>query len=109
MQVLVQVVCSKGRSLRDAIGTHPKLDRHHLKVTEHQRPGRPHGWSKVRSTSADRHGAINLEWDADTCLLLCRVITRGKGRPNLIIGDFVEFLLRRFKSRIQTINIVPRR
>jgi hypothetical protein len=108
MQVLVQVVCSRGPSLRDAVRTHPKLDGHYLRVTEHQRPGRPHGWSKLHSTLPDRHGAINLEWDADTCILLGRVITRGKGRPSLIIGDFVDFLLRRFRHRIQAINIVPR-
>jgi len=82
MQILIQVVSSKGQSLRDAIRTHPKLDDHHLKVTEHQRPGRSHGWSKVHSTWPDRHGAINLEWDADTSILLCGVVTRGRGRPN---------------------------
>jgi hypothetical protein len=39
---------------------------------------------------------------------LCRVITRGKGRPNLIIGDFVDFLLHHFRRRIRAINIIPR-
>ena len=108
MQVLVQVVCSMGLSLRDSVCTHSKLASHNLTVTEHQRPGRQHGWAKVRSTLPDRHGAINLEWDADTSILLCRVITRGKGRPNLIIGDFVDFLLRHFRKRIRAINIIPR-
>lgn len=108
MQVLVQVVCSRGPSLRDAIRTHPKLESHRLRVTEHQRPGRPHGWSKVRSTHTDRHGAINIEWDANTGILLCRVVTRGLGRPNLIIGDFADFLLAHFRRRVQAINIIPR-
>lgn len=109
MQILVQVICSRGLSLRDAVRTHPKLSAYDLQVIEHQKPGRPHGWSKVHSTSSRVHGAINLEWDADTAILLCRVVTKGKGRPNLIIGDFVDFLIRHFSKRIQAINIVPRR
>jgi hypothetical protein len=109
MQILVQVICSRGRSLRDAVRTHPKLGAYDLKVIEHQKPGRPHGWSKVHSTSARVHGAINLEWDADTGILLCRVVTKAKGRPNLVIGDFVDFLIHHFSRRIQAINIVPRR
>ena len=108
MQVLVQVVCTPGPSVRDAIAKHSKLEDHHLKVTEQKRPGRSRGWTKVRSTVPGRHGAINLEWDADTGVLVSRVVTRGRGKPNLIIGDFVDFLLRRFRGRIQAINIIPR-
>ena len=108
MQILVQAICSRGASVRDAIAKHPNLRDHCLKVTEQKRQDRSRGWTKVRSTEQNRHGAINIEWDADTNILLARVITRGKGRPNLIIGDFVDFLLRRFRSRIQAINILPR-
>jgi hypothetical protein len=108
MQVLVQVICTRGPSLRDAIAKHARLEDHFLRVTEQKRPGRPRGWTKVHSTVPNRHGAINLEWDSHTGVLVSRVITRGRGRPNLIIGDFVDFLLRRFRSRIQAINIVPR-
>ena len=108
MQVLVQAICSRGPSVRDAIAKHPKLQEHYLQVTEQKRQDRSRGWTKVRSTEQSRHGAINIEWDADTNILLARVITRGKGRPNLIIGDFVDFLLKRFRSRVQAINIIPR-
>ena len=108
MQVLVQVVCGGGPSLRDAIAKHTKLEEHDLVVTEQRRQGRQRGWTKVRSAIPGRHGAINLEWDADTRILISRVITRGRGKPNLIIGDFVDFLLRRFRSRVQAINIIPR-
>jgi hypothetical protein len=108
MQILVQAICSRGPSLRDAIAKHPRLESHLLKVTQQKRPDRSRGWTKVHSTEKDRHGAINIEWDADTNILLARVITRGKGKPNLIIGDFVDFLLRRFSRRIQAINIIPR-
>ncbi len=112
MQVLVQVVCtpSKGSrgSLRDAIAKDRQLAKSNLQVSEQKRPGRAHGWAKVHSTLPDRHGAINIEWDADTSVLVCRVVTRGKGQPNLIIGDFVDYLLRRHRRRIQAVNIIPR-
>ena len=108
MQVLVQAVCTRGPSMRDAVARHPKLQDHYLRVTEQKRQGRSRGWTKGRSTDPGRHGAINLEWDADTSVLVSRVVTRGRGKPNLIIGDFVDFLLRRFRTRIQAINIIPR-
>jgi len=66
------------------------------------------GWTKVHSTEPDRRGAINLEWDANTNLLLARVITRGQGKPSLIIGDFVHLLMSKYRKRIQAINIIPR-
>jgi len=61
-----------------------------------------------RIARADRRGAINLEWDANTNLLLARVITRGQGKPSLIIGDFVHLLMSKYRKRIQAINIIPR-
>ncbi len=108
MQILVQVVCTRGPSLRDAIAKDARLHRHLLRVSEQKRSGRAHGWTKVHSTEADRRGAINLAWDANTNLLLARVITRGPGKPSLIIGDFVHLLMSRYRKRIQAINIIPR-
>lgn len=108
MQVLVQAICSRGPSVRDAVAKDPKIQTYDLHVTEQKRPGRQHGWTKVRSLLPDRVGAINIEWDADTSVLICRVVTRGQ-RPNLIIGDFVDYLLGRHGRRIQAINIIPRR
>ena len=70
--------------------------------------GPPHGWAKIYSTAADRQGVLNIEWDSDTGILLCRVINRGAGRPNLIVGDFVDYLLRQFRRRIEAITIIPR-
>lgn len=109
MQILIQVICSRGTSLRDAIARDRQLEKDSLVVKHQKRVGRSHGWMKIHSSLSDRHGAINVEWDSDTSVLVCRVITRGRGRPNLIIGDFVDYLLRRFRKRIQAINIIPRR
>jgi len=109
MLVLVQVVCTRGPSMRDAIARNSKLEDHCLKVAEQKRQNRSPGWTKVLSTVSGRHGAINLEWDADTSILISRVVTRGRGTPSLIIGDFVDFLFSQFLGRIQSINIIPRK
>jgi hypothetical protein len=108
MQVLVQVICTKGLSLRDAIIKDKKLGDHFLAVSEIKRQGRSHGWTKVHSVELSRRGAINIVWDPHSKLLLCRVVTRGAARPNLIVGDFVDYLLKRFPKRIQAINVLPR-
>jgi hypothetical protein len=72
-QTLVQVVCSRGKSLRDSIVNDPRLSKSGFSVQKKQKPGRPHGWAKVRSTHRDRQGALNIEWDADTSILVCRI------------------------------------
>jgi hypothetical protein len=108
MQILIQTVCTRGRSLREAIAGDQRIGRHDLQVLQQKRPGRSRGWAKLKSTLPDRHGAINLEWDADTHVLISRVVTRGRGRPNLIIGDYIDYLLARHARRIQAINVIPR-
>lgn len=108
MQTLVQVVCSKGKSLRDVIVNDGKLEQFGLVTQKKQQPGRRHGWAKIRSSEPDRRGALNIEWDADTSILLCRVVNRGPGRPNRVLGDFVDYLFHRFRRRIEAVNILPR-
>ena len=56
---MIQVITTGRGSLREKIMTDPQLRRFDLIPTEHQRPGRPHGWAKIHSETA--HGAINLE------------------------------------------------
>jgi hypothetical protein len=108
MQTLVQVLCTRGPSLREAIADDPKLSRHHFWVQREQKAGRKPGWLKLHSSEPDRRGAINVEWEGPTHLLRCRIITKGAGKPNLIAGDFVDYLLARHRGRIQSIMIVPR-
>lgn len=107
MQTVVQVICSRGRSLRQRIAKDRQLREFELVVSEQKRHGRPNGWTKVHSTKSDRHGALNIEWDSDTHVLLCRVITRRDGRSSPIVGDFVDYLLRRHSQRIIALNIIP--
>ncbi|HUJ48553.1 MAG TPA: hypothetical protein VLW25_00075 [Bryobacteraceae bacterium] len=107
MQTVVQVVCSRGRSLRDAIANDTRLGKHALEVIQEKKPGRSPGWTKVRSLESHRGGSMNIQWDGSTAILTCRVINRGSGRPNLIIGDFVDYLLSRYRRRIKLVNVLP--
>ncbi len=108
MQTLVQVICSKGKSLRDSIVNDPRLEKFGLVIQKKQQPGRKNGWAKLHSTEPGRWGALNIEWDADTSILVCRVVNRGKGRPHRLLGDFVGYLFHCFRTRIEAVNIVPR-
>ncbi len=107
MQTVVQVVCNRGRSLRDAIANDRRLKTHRLSVVQEKKPGRSPGWTKVRTTEGDRSGSMNVQWDAATNILTCRVVNRGAGRPNLIIGYFVDYLLRRQRRRIRLVTVLP--
>ena len=108
MQTLIQVVCSRGKSLRDVITNDKRLSDFGLETHKKQQPGRRHGWAKIRSSESDRQGALNIEWHGDTNILLCRVVNRGSGRPNRVIGDFVDYLFQCHRRRIQAVNIIPR-
>ena len=83
MQTLIHVYCKTGSSLRERIAKDPRLDRHNLYVVKEYQPGRSPGWLKLRSTDAERRGAINLEWDSEG-VLRCRVVNRGGGKPSSI-------------------------
>lgn len=84
-----------------------RLESFGFKVSRKLKPDRPKGWAKIHSIRSDRWGALNLEWDSDARILLCRVVNRGKGSPELALGDFVAYLLRYYRRRIRAINVVP--
>jgi hypothetical protein len=50
---------------------------------------------------------MNVQWDTDSSALKCRVVNRGAGRPHLIVGDFLEYLLACHKRRVRAITIIP--
>ena len=107
MQTLVQVFCTSGTSLRDAIANDAKLARHHFEVVLERKSGRFPGWTKLRSSGEGRRGSLNIQWNGNTRVLACRVVNRGAGKPNLIIGDFVDYLLQRHRRRIRLIAVLP--
>ena len=106
MQTAVQVICTRGQSLRAVIANQdPKLKKYELTLVAEKSNRRNPGWMKVKCTAAGSRGAMNISWDAETQTLTCRVVNRGAGRPNLIIGNFVDFLLRYNNRRIKLISI----
>jgi hypothetical protein len=107
MQILVQVLCSKGASVREAIANDTRLDAYGLRVSSEKQPGRQPGWMKLHSSDSAR-GALNVEWDAQSAVLSARVITKGSRRPSPIVGDFVNYLLARHGSRVQSITTAYR-
>jgi hypothetical protein len=107
MQTIVHVICSKGPSLRESIVKDQKLEEFGLAVSQRLNPNRKNGWAKIHSTLPDHRGALNLKWNADARTLLCRVVNKGKGRPEQVLGDFVAYLLHRQLKRITAVNIVP--
>jgi hypothetical protein len=107
MQTLVQVVCTPGLSVRDGIANDAKLEAHGFEVVLERKAGRSPGWTKLRSRTAGRRGSINIQWNAATKVLSCRVVNKGSGKPDLIIGDFVGYLLRRHRRRVKLITVLP--
>ena len=106
MQTVIHVFCKAGVSLRDKIAKDDaRLDKRGLYVESQKTIARSQGWSKIKSHEGS-HGAINIEWDGDTCCLVCRVVTRG-GDPAAIVGDFVDYLLSRHFARIRMLTLVP--
>lgn len=108
MQTLIQVYCSHGPSLRERIAASRRLAAHRLQVTREHTPGRSPGWMKVHSTESDLPGALNIEWDGNSRLLSCRVITKVGNKPNRIVSDFIDYLLANHRRRIEAITILPR-
>jgi hypothetical protein len=107
MQTVIHIYCTSGPSIRVAISRDARLEDYSFEVGKAQQPGRAPGWLKLYSTEADRHGALNVQWDSATAVLKCRVVNRGEGKPNLIIGDFLDYILARYRKRVRVITILP--
>ena len=107
MQTVIHIHCTPGPSLRESITRDRRLLPHMLQVAKTQKLGRAPGWLKLRSTEADRRGALNIQWHPAGAVLQCRVVNRGAGKPNLIVGDFLDYVLARFRKRVKAITIIP--
>jgi hypothetical protein len=102
MQILIHALCSKGESLREAIANDTRLGKHQLLKVREKQAGRAPGWMKLRSATAAA-GVLNIEWYPQSSVLSARVITRGSGVPSRIVGDYINYLLRRHGRRVRTI------
>ena len=106
MQDLILVVCTGGPSLRDIIAKDIKIEKFGLKVSEQKRSSRSNGWTKVHS-SEDEYGAINIQWDQLSSVLSCRIVTKRPGKPTVIVGLFITYLLSKHRKQIYAIDIYP--
>jgi hypothetical protein len=107
MQSVIQVTCYRGGSLREALANDTHLEKYNLTVLRQKTPGRSPGWAKLHSTDPDIPGAINLEWDPATKILLARIVTKGSNTADRITGDFIAYLIRRHRKKIRSILILP--
>jgi hypothetical protein len=107
MQTVIHIHCRSGKSLREAVAKDPRLEAHMLRVAKQRQPGRSPGWLKLHSTEPSRQGAINIQWQSAGAVLQCRVVNRGTGKPNLIVGDFLDYVLACFHKRVRAITILP--
>jgi len=107
MQILVQVLCTKGPSVRQRIADDGRIDDFGFQVTKEAQPGRAPGWLKLHATDTTR-GALNVEWDAQAAILSARVVTRASRTPSPIVGDFINYLLQRHSARVQSITTAIR-
>lgn len=101
MQILIHALCSKGESLREAIANDTRLEKHQLLKVREKQAGRAPGWMKLRSATSAA-GVLNIEWYPQSSVLSARVITRS-GVPSQIVGDYINYLLRRHGRRVRTI------
>ncbi len=88
-------------SLRERIVNDSKLQKFNLEVTEQKKPGRNPGWAKLHST--ENYGAVNIHWNGPTKTLVCRFVTKRTNKPDNIIGNFLGFLMARYRKRIKAI------
>ena len=93
--------------MRDAIANDRKLDAHYFEILLERKAGRSPGWTKLRSRAEARRGSINIQWNTATKVLSCRVVNKGSGKPDLIVGDFVGYLLQRYRRRIILMTVLP--
>jgi hypothetical protein len=91
--------------MRDAVADDSKLEEYNLRIVKEKKAGRKPGWTKVKSSMSDRQGTVNIQWNANARVLMCRVINRGAGKPSLLVGDFVDYLLARHNKRVGHIMI----
>ena len=102
MKTVIQVLCKRGPSLREAISSDTHLEYQYLKLVRGKKQGRSPGWAKVHSNRGCA-GAINIDWNSTSQTLMCWVVTKKGNKPFDIAGDFISYLLARHSKRILTI------
>lgn len=107
MQTLIQVFC-KGNSgsIRKKIqNDENNLDDYYLQVVNKKNYYRADGWLKLKAKGGI-NGTLNIKWDSKINVLETRVVNRGQGKPDEIIGQFVSYIFGRYSRNIKAIHIV---
>ena len=104
MQIQMQAFGRKAVSLRRIIGD-DLYDHPHevLYVQEFKNPQRAQGWAKIKGKGLA--GAINLEWDGKSHMLVARAIAEKGNTPYELLGIFLAYLMERHGRRVASINI----
>lgn len=109
MQTIVQIICTKGTSLRDSIIKDSKLENYKFKIETKITKKRSPGWTSLSSIDSEHQGSIKIQWDPTTNFLLCRIVNKGSGKPAQITGALISYLLGRYSKRIESISILTAR
>jgi hypothetical protein len=106
MQVVIHVMSSGPRSLRDAIVSAPHaLEEDGLSVIHEKRQTRSRGWAKIKCSDSSVGGALNLEWNAATKVLVVRSVIRSKARREVIVARVLSFLFTSFATRVRSVHV----
>lgn len=101
MEIILRIICTRDGSLREKIAADKRLKDFSLTVTKHKMTGRNPGWAKIHSHQ--HPGAININWDKTTNILVCRAVTRGFNKADGILGTFIAYVFARHRKRIKAI------
>ena len=72
-------------------------------MQERQNPQRYRGWAKVIGKGLP--GAINLEWDPKSHMLVVRAIAEKGNTPYQLLGIFLAYLMERHGKKVASINM----
>lgn len=111
MQIQMQAFAKRGGSLRKAIADNLKknakrTERGTLYVAKGKNMERAPGWLKIKGVGL--RGVLNVEWDAQHCMLKTRAIAKQGNKPAELLGLFVAYLLERHQSKLNSVSVQVR-
>ena len=108
MEQLIQVHAKRNKSLRDKIlADVVGLEKAGLSVRKEKTKGRNPGWAEITSDDKSVNGTIKISWEPTTEILTCRISNMGTGKPYPILGNFINYLMEKHKTKIKFLVVVP--
>lgn len=107
MQIQMQAFAKRGGSLRKAVADDLEAHPHEkLYVAKGKNMERAPGWLKIKGIGL--RGVLNVEWDAQHCMLKTRAIAKQGNKPAELLGLFVAYLLERHRSKLNSVSVQVR-